>query len=533
VNTRLVATTMSSHPEAVAARLAHPPDGIDYLELRLDALEQPSAATVSRLMALPRSVPLVVTCRSVAQGGRYAGDEAGRLALLDLAARAGADLLDVEDTALGALPPDLPGRRIASCHLTRFVPRLTALARRLLAHGTAFAKLAVPADTPRQLAELMVLQGTFAGRLAVVPTGRLAEAGRVMAAACGSPLTYGALDEHAKGHPDQPDAARLHAVHNVSSLPPGTRFFGVVGRPIAHSMSPAYHNTVFRGVAHGARLLPFDIDHLEDLLREADALRLDGLAVTHPFKQDAVRLADSVLPGARSTGAANTLMRTPTGWQARNTDWKAACDLLPRLLDGWLRGQRGELTRERWLASALEGCQRAGGSKRCKREADDPRPQVLLLGAGGAARALAVALYEEPVDLNIWSRRLSHARNLADDLLTEHGAHVLADPGEQPADIVLNATPVGMPGIDVAELSGFGPRCFRPGGLLLDLTYGSGPSPLREAAHAAGVPIVGGEFFFGLQARRQAEVFTGGSLAPALIQRAAAACGANEATHGA
>ena len=58
----------------------------------------------------------------------------------------------------------------------------------------------------------------------------------------------------------------------------------------------------------------------------ADALKLDGLSITHPLKHEALELAASALPGARVTEAANTLLRTPAGWQARNTDWKAACD---------------------------------------------------------------------------------------------------------------------------------------------------------------------------------------------------------------
>ena len=522
MTTRLVATTMPPSAKAVAALLRDPPEGVDYVELRLDALEQPSPAEVDALLALPRTVPLVVTCRAAAQGGLWQGEEADRLALLAHAAQGGADLVDIEDNCLSELPANLPGERIASCHLTRFVPRLEALARRLVAHDVAFAKLAVPADAPRQLAELLELQEEHADRLAIVPTGRLAEAGRVMAAARGSPLTYGAVDVAEPGHPDQPDVHRLHEVHNANSLPAGTRFFGVVGRPVAHSMSPAYHNTVFRSIAQSARMLPLDVDTLEELLGVADALRLDGLAVTHPFKQDAVRMAHSAMPGARGTGAANTLLRTPAGWQARNTDWKAACDLLPRLLDGWLKGHREDAPAASWLEKTLSRAQH----KRVTRDEGDPVPRVVLLGSGGAARALAVALYDEEVELVIWSRRLSHARTLADELAGALPAVAVPDPGHSPGDLVINATPVGLPGVDQGELEGLSAATFRPGAVALDLTYGDGPSAFRDAAEAAGVPVVSGETFFGLQARRQAEAFTGGTLAADLRRRAAAACGA-------
>jgi 3-dehydroquinate dehydratase/shikimate dehydrogenase len=526
MSTRLVATVLVTDIASVADTLKHPMDGADYIELRLDALLEPSPKTVQAILDLPRSAPVIATCRTAEQGGLFTDTDSKRIALLTAAAEAGADIVDIEDSSLADLPDGLPGERIASCHLSRFVPRLDALAGRLVGRGTAFSKLCVPADTPKQLTALMEIQDTFRDHLAVVPTGRLAEAGRVMAAARGSPLTYGAVSADAPGHPDQPTAERLYHVHNVTSLPPDTHFYGVVGRPVAHSMSPIYHNTVFRGVAQSARLVPMDIDSLEGVMKFADKLRLEGFAVTHPFKQEAIEVAHSVLPGARGTSAGNTLVHTPAGWQTRNTDWKAACDLFPRLLDAWLKGRRANASPSNWINDVIAGCWRPGGGSRTKRTPEDPVPKVLLLGAGGAARALAVALFDESVELAVWSRRLSHARDLAARLADSIPAVAIPEPSHIPADVVVNATPVGMPGIDPGELSTFGPSNFREGAVALDLTYGHAQSPFREAAREAGVPLLTGEFFFGLQARRQAEVFTGATIPTELRKQAAIQCGA-------
>ncbi len=526
MSTRLVATVLVRDADAVAEVLRAPPDGVDYVELRLDALRDPTPAAVRAVLDLPRTVPVVATCRAAAQGGLFEGEEPNRLELLVTAAQAGADAIDAEDTVLEDLPDDLPCRIVASCHVSRFVPRLEALARRLVAHDTAWAKLAVPADSPRHLAALLAIQDEHRDRLAVVPTGRLSEAGRVMAAARGSPLTYGAARLGDPGHRDQPAVEKLHHVHNVSSLPPDTRFYGVAGRPVAHSLSPAFHNTIFRGIAQGARLVPLDVDALCDLMASAEDLRLDGLAVTHPFKHDAVEFAHSVLPGARATSAGNTMVRTPAGWQTRNTDWKAACDLFPRLLAAWLRGRRASVPSTEWAADLVESCAKAGGKPRTKRTPEDPVPKVLLLGAGGAARALAVALFDEEVELAVWSRRLSHARELAARLGDSIPAVAVPEPSHVPADIIVNATPVGMPGADPGELDSFGAENFREGAVALDLTYGDASSPFREAAAKAGVALLTGEFFFGLQARRQAEVFTGATLPVDVRRQAAAQCGA-------
>lgn len=490
MSTQLVATLLPARVEEAAHALLHPPAGADHVELRLDALDAPTAATVERLLALPRSIPVLATCRT-----RPGLDAATQRALLAAAAAAGAETVDVEDTLLDAVTLPDGCAVLPSCHLSRFVPRLPALATRLLSHGTAHAKLVVPAETPRQLAQLVELQAEFAGRLAVVPIGRLAEAGRVFTAASGAPFSFGAADAQRRGHADQPTVERLHEVFGIGHVGPATRFFAVVGSPVAHSLSPAFHNTVFRGVGRDARLVPLDVERLGDVLDVAAALRLDGLAVTHPFKSVALDLAASRLPGAQATGAANTLLRTPAGWQARNTDWKAACDLLPRLLRSWRKRHAGQV------------------------------PRVLLLGSGGAARAIAVALADEEVELSIWSRRLSNARGLAEALAGALAAVAVPDPLHAPGDLVVNATPVGLPGVDAGELQ-LSATIFRPGALAVDLAYGGTASPFREAARAADAHLTPGEDFFCSQARRQAELFTATSPSAEVLARAARRCGA-------
>ncbi len=491
MSTRLVATVLARDPDQAADPLLHPPEGADFLELRLDALDDATPAAVKALVGRPRSTPIVATCRATSAGGYFSGDDRDRLALLAAAAEAGAELLDVEDGLLDALPAGLPGERIASCHLSRFLPRLEALTGRIAGRGTRFAKLAVPADTPLQLAELLELQQSLPEGFAIVPTGRLAEAGRVMMACRGAALCYGALDDQHRGHPDQPSMARLHGVFHVSTVTPQTRFYAVVGKPVAHSMSPAYHNTVFRRLGRDARMVTLEIDQLTDLLVMADTLRLDGLSVTHPLKQEALTLAASALPGARVSEAANTLLRTPAGWQARNTDWKAACDLMPRLIKKWRRGHDGQ------------------------------EPRVLLLGSGGAARATAIGLGDEKLSLAIWSRQAAHAASLAEDL----EAKPLANLTDVSGDLVVNATPVGMPGIEPEGLS-IDKSLFREGAQALDLAYGGPESAFRHAASDAGAQLTTGEDFFVLQARRQAELFSETPIGADVHKDAARRCGA-------
>jgi len=490
--TRLVATVLMRDPQAVASVLTAPPPGTSYVELRLDTLPDPTTEAVETILAMKRTVPVIATCRPAAQGGAFDADDASRLDLLRAAAEAGADLVDIEDGALDALPDGLPGERLASCHLTRFVPRLEGLARRIASRGTRFGKLAVPARTPVQLAELLDLQDAMGEDFTITPTGPLAEAGRVMASARGAAFCYGAARADERGHPDQPTVERLHETYHVEVLNHATRFFAVVGDPIAHSLSPAYHSAIFRNSGIDARLVPIRTRALQPIMAMADTLRIDGLSVTHPLKAEAVARAVAVLPGARSVGAANTLLRAPGGWQGRNTDWKAACELLPRLLGAWRRRRSGE------------------------------RPRVLLLGAGGAARAMAVALFSEEVDLAIWSREFDHAEDLAEGLIGTVESVAVETPAEFPADLVINATPVGMAGVTPeVELDA---SIFSNDGYAVDLAYGDETSPFRRLAHEAGTHLTTGEDFFFLQARRQAELFTNGGISRELHEGAVRAC---------
>lgn len=496
MSTALVATVLPRRPDDVAGLLTDPPRGAEFVELRLDALDEPTVAEVRRLLELPRTIPVIATCRSAAQGGMHDGEAAERLALLAEAGERGAELIDVEDNVLADFPASVPGERIASCHMSRFLPRLTALARRVASHGARYAKLAVPAMTPSHLVKLLSLQDEFGPDFAIVPTGRLAEAGRVMAAARGAALSFGAVDAARPGHPDQPTCERLHEIMGVGLVGAATRFYAVVGTPVGHSLSPAFHNTVFRRAGFDRRMVALDVDRLDDVLDHADALGLDGLAVTHPFKIDALARAVSVLPGAEATHSSNTLLRTEAGWQARNTDWRAARDLLPGLIRDWRKAH--DLPK-------------------------DARCRILLLGAGGAARAVAMALVDEHVDLVIWSRRPESSNSLAQALEGVLPATARDTLEGLAADVVVNATPVGMDGVE-AEQWTLTSDHFGSGGLAIDLVYAGESSPFRETAEEAGAKLTSGEVFFCLQARRQAELFTRGGATDEVLTAAEEAC---------
>ncbi len=229
-----------------------------------------------------------------------------------------------------------------------------------------------------------------------------------------------------------------------------TRQYAVVGDPVAHSLSPLIHNGWMQAHgldAHYSRIQLRSADPAADL--RAMAQIYAGLNVTLPHKIAALNAAAKSSPDARAVGAANTLVREGDTWTAYNTD-----------MEGF----------EVAFANAL-GLGRAPG-----------KASVLLVGAGGAARAAVVSLGRSGARLAIANRSVDNARKLAAELAPQARIAGLDDIGRlaAEADIVVNSASLGHAG---ASLPPLGPGRGRP---FLDLSYGKAAAPALDAAARAG-----------------------------------------------
>lgn len=259
--------------------------------------------------------------------------------------------------------------------------------------------------------------------------------------------------------------------------PPGrwpggaTRFAGVIGDPVRHSLSPALHNAAYAALgldwAYGAfPVAPWQVD---DAVAGAGALGFVGLSVTMPHKEAVLRRADQATPVVRRLGAANTL-----------------------------RFERGQVAAASTDGEGLVADLRATGF-------EPSGATAVVLGAGGAARAVILALAEagarRVVVVNRTEDRARAAAALAGDAGELAGAEAIAE-----AALVVKATPVGMPlaapagtgregasdGAPTTDAGGsLGARC-RPGQLVVDLVYHPPRTPFLEAAAAAGATVRNG-----------------------------------------
>ncbi|MGC9194497.1 MAG: shikimate dehydrogenase [Syntrophobacteraceae bacterium] len=235
--------------------------------------------------------------------------------------------------------------------------------------------------------------------------------------------------------------------------PEQKKLFAVIGNPVRHSLSPVMMGACFESLGLSALYAAFYVDELE---RDLDILHktgFSGLSVTLPYKEMVCRLAESTDTTAKEIGAANTLRRTPTGWEGCNTDWTGA-----------LR--------------ALSAASDVGGRS------------ALILGAGGAARAVAYGLSRAGAKITISNRCVERGRSLSKQIGAGFIALNMVEKSEAKFDIVVQCTSSGMSeehGISIVSS-----HFFRPEMTVMDIVYTPRWTAFSKAAREAGCKVVSG-----------------------------------------
>jgi 3-dehydroquinate dehydratase / shikimate dehydrogenase len=455
------------------------------IELRLDWLKDD--AEIGRFLrklaaARPRAT-LIATCRRHPAGGQYRGSIAKQLVQLAEALRDGCSWCDLETESIRECPPEVrgvllgEGKCLASAHFFDRVPRdLDRTIRELEATRSAAVKVAAQCGS---LAEgLGVLRLARQKRNVVaVPMGDSVLPLRILALREGSALSYASVENSTA--PGQISLDQMESVYRASQLDRRTRVYGTIGNPIAHSLSPVMHNAAFQTRGINAVHLPFLVKNLPDFLGAIKPLGIFGFGITLPHKQAIMRYLDDCDPVAAEIGAVNTVAIRGGKLHGYNTD-----------CIGVLR--------------ALEPRMQLRGSR------------ILILGAGGAARAAAFALAQAGSAVVIGARRKRQAEALAKAVRGEAiGLNALH---RMSFDAIVNATPVGMhPSVQDAPLERRDLNC----GVVFDMIYRPQVTRLLQLAARRGLGTVSGIEMFVAQGIAQWEIWTG-ARAPAGVMRRAA-----------
>lgn len=273
---------------------------------------------------------------------------------------------------------------------------------------------------------------------------------------------------------------------------------GLVGHPVDHSRSPVMQQAAFDALMIPARYAIWDTPP-EQLVERIYSLRgpaMLGANVTIPYKTAVIPLLDAIEEQARATGAVNTIVREETAAGARLVGYNTDVPGLRRAL----------AEHEAW----------AGGRR------------VLVLGAGGAARAAVAVARLEQAAVWVASRRVEAARALvaqSGDPSEARNAHAvdLADAEEVSAvlrqvNVVVNATPVGTNDAGSSPLPMEALRQLSPATFVFDMVYSPPETALVRAARARGLRALGGLLMLLYQGATAFELWTGRT-APVAVMR--------------
>ena len=455
--------------------------GADTVECRLDYLTRPpDEADLRRLLTDPPA-DVIVTCRPVRQGGRFAGDESARLGVLAMACRCGAAYVDVE---ADVPPADRPaGADVILSHhdFDRCPPDLDKIVAGLDASDAAVNKVAFAAAGPDEaLRAFDVIRDSRKPTIAM-GMGEAGVVSRILARKFGGAGTFAALAAGTQSAPGQPTIEQFKRLFRWDALGSGTEVYGVIGCPVGHSMSPAIHNAAFDADGADAVYVPLlipsgadNFNRFMDALAARPWMDWRGLSVTIPHKENALAYvgADSCDELAVRIGAINTITIDQNGrLRGDNTDYAAAMHAL---------------------------C----GAMEISRDQLDGR-RVAVLGAGGAARAIVAALAAAGADVTIYNRTVSRAEALAEEFGCRWAP--LPEAPSLAAEVLINCTPIGMhPNVDATPLPVI-PPCVK---VVFDTIYNPLTTRLLAEAGRSGRRTVSGLDMFINQAVMQFEIWT-------------------------
>jgi 3-dehydroquinate dehydratase/shikimate dehydrogenase len=291
---------------------------------------------------------------------------------------------------------------------------------------------------------------------------------RILNVRSGSEFTFASAQPGEETAPGQIAARVLRGVYRIDMVDAATKVYGVAGDPIGQSLSPQMMNTAFRRENINAVYVPLQTKDVADLLQCVREIPIQGLSITMPLKEEVIEHLDKTDALSAKIGACNTIIRSQDGkLYGFNTDVAGVIRPLE---------QRISLT----------------GAK------------VLVIGAGGAARAAVFGLKDRNADVWIMNRTAERGQKLARQAHAHYVAH--AQLKKLDFDVIVNATPVGMntsrpqSPIDESDL-----RCR----YLFEMIYNPVETRLVKMARAKGIQVIPGIEMFVQQGARQFEIWTG------------------------
>ncbi len=492
--------------------------GAEMLELRTDYLEGLSVDLVNKLISKVRgrskkkALPVIVTCRDKKQGGAIDYPLNLRIDVLVEALKAGAEFIDFEyenflvpenrGRIRVALSQSLKGKLILSAHnFAAKFENIGVLRRHITTlYPAAIPKIVYTANHINDCFDAFDLLHNTSGERIVFCMGQAGLVSRIIAKKLGSLVTFASIDEDSATAPGQLTAEQLKNLYRYDSINAETELYGVIGSPVAHSLSPAVHNAGFADTGANKLYLPLlveggkaEFERFMSNVVNKGWLGFRGFSVTIPHKENALDYVKSkggfVELLAKRIGAVNTLiiesraMSDERRIRAYNTDYIAALDVIGSAMG---KGR-----------SELKGL------------------PVAIVGAGGVARAIVAGLADAGAKVKIYNRTIARAERLAVEFDCDFAG--LDDLPNINARLLINCTSIGMhPNInETPMLKEFLKRDMT----VFDTIYNPAETLLLKQAKELGLKTISGMEMFINQALVQFKLFTGKDANPKLMRK--------------
>jgi 3-dehydroquinate dehydratase/shikimate dehydrogenase len=288
---------------------------------------------------------------------------------------------------------------------------------------------------------------------------------RVLGLRSGSLFTFAAYSEGEETAPGQLSARQMRDLYRLEYIDRATRVYGVGGNPVAQSLSPAMMNAALRRETVNAVFLPLQAKSVADLVKTVREVPVHGVSITMPYKQEILEHLDNTDALTAKIGACNTVVRGQ---------------------DGKLFGFNTDVT---GVVRPLESRMHISGAR------------VLVVGAGGAARAAVFGLKDREAEVFVTNRTAEHGQKLA----RQAKAHYIkrAELKKAQFDVIINATPVGMANSKESPLAADELNAR----IIFDMVY-QRETRLLAMAREKSLQVITGEEMFVQQGARQFEIWT-------------------------
>jgi 3-dehydroquinate dehydratase/shikimate dehydrogenase len=449
----------------------------DIVEIRLDYISDIKGKDIEDILSKKR-LPVIMTCRSKDEGGHFAGTEEKRIPILKECIEKGADYVDIElragtEAISGLIKAKAGSKIIVSYHnFDGMLENMDKIYNDIKATGCDIVKIACMANSlDDNLVMLNLIKKAKSEKTDIIGhcMGEKGKISRILNLSYGSYLTFGSLKKGKESAPGQISCKFLRSVYRADKLTQETRIYGLVGNPVSKSRGFIMHNLAFKEQNTDAVYLNFLVDNLKDFMDNFKDM-LAGLSITMPHKQEIMDYLDEIDPSAKKIGAVNTVVKKGNKLIGYNTDKGGAIEAIEEKIQ-------------------LEN------------------KNVIMLGAGGVARAIGFGLIEKKAALTILNRTVEKAEKLASELNCDYKPLSDAEKVDWTnVDLLINATSIGMmpkteeTPIDAKYLKGI---------IVFDSVYNPLITKLIHTAEKQGCQVISGIKMFINQAALQQKLWTG------------------------